>query len=116
MNDKELLKLTPGKLVDLGICPTCFIRKHNGALYGDNKDKLIYEEKVILTAFDKYGTDVDYQKGYLKIRFKNARGSLRSLEMQNHVPHGLHFQLNLWNPVHMSVKTIRRWTWKATAW
>ena len=47
MDDKELLKLTPGELVDLGICPTCFDRKHNGALYGDNSDKLIYEDKDI---------------------------------------------------------------------
>ena len=47
MDDKELLKLTPGELVDLGICPTCFNRKHNGALYGDNKDKLIYEDEDI---------------------------------------------------------------------
>ena len=47
MDDKELLKLTPGELVDLGICPTCFNRKHNGALYGDNSDKLIYEDKDI---------------------------------------------------------------------
>ena len=45
MNDKELLKLTPGELVDLGICPTCFNKKHNGALYGDNSDKLIYEDE-----------------------------------------------------------------------
>jgi hypothetical protein len=41
MNDKDLLKLSAKELVDLGICPTCFNRKHNGALYGDNKDKLI---------------------------------------------------------------------------
>ena len=47
MDDKELLKLTPGELVDLGICPTCFNRKHNGALYGDNSDKLIYEDKSL---------------------------------------------------------------------
>ena len=47
-------------------------------------------------------------EGYWGIRFKNARGALRSLELQNHVPHGLHFQLNSWNPMHMSVKTIRR--------
>ena len=47
MNDKELLKLTPGELVDLGICPMCFNRKHNGALYGDNSDKFIYEDKDI---------------------------------------------------------------------
>ena len=47
MDDKELLKLTPGELVDLGICPTCFNREHNGALYGDNIDKLIYEDEDI---------------------------------------------------------------------
>jgi hypothetical protein len=28
--------------------PTCFNRKHNGALYGDNKDKLIYGDKESL--------------------------------------------------------------------
>ena len=44
MNDKDLLKLSAKELVDLGICPTCFNREHNGALYGDNKDKLIYED------------------------------------------------------------------------
>ena len=53
-------------------------------------------------------------EGYWGIRFKNARGALRSLELQNHAPHGLHFQLNSWNPMHMSVKTIRRWTWFLT--
>lgn len=47
MNEKELLKLTPGELIDLGICPTCFNHKHNGALYGDNSEKLIYEDKDI---------------------------------------------------------------------
>ena len=44
MDEKELLKLTPGELTDLGICPTCFNKKHNGALYGDNSDKLLYED------------------------------------------------------------------------
>ena len=53
-------------------------------------------------------------KGYFGIRFENARGALRSIELQNHVPHGLHFQLNSWNPMHMSVKSIRRWTWFLT--
>ena len=47
MNDKDLLKLSAKELVDLGICPTCFNREHNGALYGDNKDKLIYEDMDI---------------------------------------------------------------------
>ena len=52
--------------------------------------------------------------GYWGVRFKNARGALRSFELQNHVPHGFHFQLNSWNPIHMSVNTIRRWTWYLT--
>ena len=41
--------------MDLGICPTCFNRKHNGALYGD---KLIAELSKQMTfdfgkAFDE---------------------------------------------------------------
>jgi len=47
MTEQELLKLTPAELVDMGICPTCFNRKHNGALYGDNSDQLIYEDADI---------------------------------------------------------------------
>ena len=53
-------------------------------------------------------------EGYWGIRFKNSRGALRSFELQNHAPHGFHYQLNSWNPKHMSVKTIRRWTWFLT--
>lgn len=44
MDEKELLKLSAGELVDLGICPTCFNRLHDGALYGDNTDKLVYQD------------------------------------------------------------------------
>lgn len=33
-------------------------------------------------------------EGFYGIKFKNARNSLRSLEIQNHPPHGFHFQLN----------------------
>ncbi len=47
MTEQELLKLTPGELTDLGICPTCFDRAHNGALYGDNRDRLLYEDEDI---------------------------------------------------------------------
>ena len=47
MDDKQLIKLSPGELVDLGICPTCFNRKHNGAIFGDNSDKLLYEDHEI---------------------------------------------------------------------
>lgn len=51
MTDTELLKLSPAELVDMGICPTCFNRKHHGALYGDNSDKLLYEDKDIECLF-----------------------------------------------------------------
>lgn len=47
IREEELLKLSPGELVDLGICPTCLNRKYNGAIYGDSKDKLIYEDEDI---------------------------------------------------------------------
>jgi diadenosine tetraphosphate (Ap4A) HIT family hydrolase len=44
MTKEELLKLSPGELTDLGICPTCFNRENGGKLYGDNADKLLYED------------------------------------------------------------------------
>lgn len=47
MTNKELLKLTPKELTDLGICPTCFNRENQGALYGDMKDKMLYEDEDI---------------------------------------------------------------------
>ncbi|MBR6688857.1 MAG: HIT family protein [Clostridia bacterium] len=34
-------------LVDNGICPTCFNREHNDCLYGDNTDKILYEDEDI---------------------------------------------------------------------
>lgn len=47
MNRKELLKLSPGELTDMGICPTCFNRENGGALYGDNTDKMLYADDEI---------------------------------------------------------------------
>ena len=47
MKKSELLKLTPGELTDLGVCPTCFNRETGGALYGDDADKLIYRDAQI---------------------------------------------------------------------
>lgn len=47
MNKEELLKLSTGELVDMGICPTCFNRENGGALYGDLSDKLLYEDEDI---------------------------------------------------------------------
>ena len=47
MKKEELLKLSPGELTDMGICPTCFNRECGGALYGDSSDKLIYEDEDV---------------------------------------------------------------------
>ena len=54
MTESEMLQLTPEQLVDMGICPTCLNRKHNGALYGDNADKLIYEDEEIECFFVRW--------------------------------------------------------------
>lgn len=38
--------LTAKDLVDAGICPTCYDKEHNNIVYGDNKDKMIYENEL----------------------------------------------------------------------
>ena len=47
MTKEELFRLSPGELTDLGICPTCFNRENGYVLYGDNKDKMLYEDEDI---------------------------------------------------------------------
>ena len=39
-------KITPSMLTDKGICPTCYNKEHNYCLYGDNKDKMLYENNL----------------------------------------------------------------------
>ena len=34
-------------LTDSGICPTCFDKKNNNVVYGDNSSKIIYEDEVL---------------------------------------------------------------------
>ena len=53
MTTEELLKLSPGELTDLGICPTCFNREQGGALYGDDSDTLFYRDGEIECFFVK---------------------------------------------------------------
>ena len=36
-------KIEVADIVDSGICPTCFDKKNNHILYGDNTDKMIFE-------------------------------------------------------------------------
>jgi diadenosine tetraphosphate (Ap4A) HIT family hydrolase len=47
MEKEELMKLSPRELVDLGICPTRFNRECGGAIYGDNSDKMLFEDEEI---------------------------------------------------------------------
>ena len=50
LSNEELKKLVLNKkvevkdIVDSGICPTCFDRENDHILYGENKDKMIYED------------------------------------------------------------------------
>ena len=37
-------ELSPALLTDLGICPTCYDRGHDFALYGDPQDTTLYED------------------------------------------------------------------------
>ena len=37
--------LTPAMLTDQGICPTCYNKTHNNSLYGDNFDKILFENE-----------------------------------------------------------------------
>ena len=48
---EKLLKLSPGKLTDMGVCPTCFDRATNHALYGDDSCLKTYEDKDIECLF-----------------------------------------------------------------
>lgn len=38
--------ITAKELVDSGICPTCYDKENNHILYGDNKDKMLFENDV----------------------------------------------------------------------
>ena len=38
-------KVSVADIVDSGICPTCFDKRNNHILYGDNKDKMLYEDE-----------------------------------------------------------------------
>lgn len=40
-------KITFADLTDSGICPTCFDKENNFVVFGDNKDKLLYEDDDI---------------------------------------------------------------------
>lgn len=49
-SDQQIVQLvqegwvSAADFIDSGICPTCFDRKHKHILYGDNSDKILYED------------------------------------------------------------------------
>ena len=51
-DNQEIIKMveegmvTVADIVDSGICPTCFDKDNNHILYGDNHDKMIYEDDM----------------------------------------------------------------------
>ena len=48
--------LTVAELVDMGICPTCYDRSHNGALYGDCSEQTLYENDLFICLLIGYPT------------------------------------------------------------
>ena len=50
LSNKEIIELIKNKkisavdFINSGICPTCFDKQNNYILYGNNKDKMIYED------------------------------------------------------------------------
>lgn len=38
-------------IVDSRICPSCFDKKHNHILYGDNSKRMLYEDEQIESLF-----------------------------------------------------------------
>lgn len=39
-------EITAAMLTDKGICPTCYDKENNHCLYGDNKDKMLFENEL----------------------------------------------------------------------
>ncbi len=37
---------TPKELVDSGVCPTCYDKAHGHIVYGDNSDKMLFENDL----------------------------------------------------------------------
>lgn len=40
-------KVTISDIIDVGICPTCLDKQNNHVVYGDNSEKIIYEDEFL---------------------------------------------------------------------
>lgn len=59
-------KIDIADIVDSGICPTCFNKKNNNVLYGNNVDKLLFENK----SFECFLVSNPRAKGHVAISSK----------------------------------------------
>ena len=59
------------ELTDLGICPTCFDRENNRILYGDNSDKLLYEDNDIEVFLDGNPRSMGHTIILSKVHYKD---------------------------------------------
>lgn len=48
---EKLIGKSPAELTDMGVCPTCFNKQSNGALYGDESQLDLYNDKDIEIKF-----------------------------------------------------------------
>lgn len=77
MNENEVLEKVKTKeyhakeLTDLGICPTCFDRKHEHILYGDNKDRLLFENDDYECFLDSHPKSIGHTIIVSKIHYKD---------------------------------------------
>ena len=60
-----------GDLIDLGICPTCFDKENNHILYGDNRDKMLYEDNDIEVFFDSHPKSIGHTIILSKVHYKD---------------------------------------------
>ena len=59
--------LTPAELTDMWICPTCYNKEHDNCLYGENTDKMLYENEL----FECFLVGNPRAKGHTAISSKN---------------------------------------------
>ncbi len=75
----ELLKSGEAKREDLmasGICPTCFDREHDFVVFGDNEDKIIYEDEY----FEVYLISNPRAHGHINIGTKKHFKDMMELD------------------------------------
>lgn len=60
-------KIDIADIVDSGICPTCFNKKNNNILYGNNEDKMLFENEN----FECFLIGNPRAKGHVAISSKN---------------------------------------------